>query len=715
MSGGNQAMSDFVFASTYARYDDDLSRRETFEEAVDRMRDMHLEKYGHLGEGVGTLIDESFNAVKRKEVLASQRALQFGGPPVLSHNMRIYNCATSYCDRVRFFSEALYMGLCGVGVGFSVQRVHTDSLPPLVDKDTWARKISLDHVVEDSIEGWADALNALIEGYLTTAPIPDFDFDEIRPKGSPISAGGTAPGSEPLETALEKIESLLVELVQSGVTHLEPIHCFDIVMYASEAVISGGRRRAATIALFDKNDKDMISSKTGNWYEENMQRGLANISAVHIIGDDDKDSFDELIESAKQYGEPGVIFSRSPYYLYNPCVEIGMCPLLIKDENGEVVRDYTLSMLNDRVTYLNKGYSYESGWQTCNLTEINGGAVTSPEDLNAAARNASIIGTLQAGYTAHGYLEPVSEEIIKRESLLGVSITGIMERPDLLLDEEVLSRAASVAVETNVEVSSRIGISPAARVTCVKPAGTTSIILGTSSGIHPHFGKRVIRHVQVNKDNPVLQMFEQVNPTLCEESQWSSGGTDTVVAFPLEYPETSVFKGDITAVDFLKKVNIVQNSWVASGLARSASCEGLTHNVSNTVSVSEGEWGQVSDYLWAHRHELTGVAMLGDIGESCYPQLPNQAVLDVEALERRYGRKATELALKGDYEASEKNIKSGETLDTLVYHVLGLQKWERLLADLKSVPYDMMYEKTDTTSPTQDSACSGQSCEVKYL
>lgn len=712
---GNQAMSDFVFASTYARYDDVLSRRETFEEAVDRMCNMHLSKYGHLGDDVKDLIINSFSSVKRKEVLASQRALQFGGHPVLSHNMRIYNCATSYCDRVRFFAEALYMGLCGVGVGFSVQRLHTDSLPPLISKDTWARKISLDHVVEDSIEGWADALDVLMEGYLTSAPIPDFDFDEIRAKGEPISAGGTAPGSEPLEIALEKIESLLVELVQNDVRHLEPIHCFDIVMYASEAVISGGRRRAATIALFDKDDKAMLSAKTGNWYEENMQRSLANISAVHIIGDDDKQCFDELIESAKQFGEPGVIFSRSPYYLYNPCVEIGMCPVLIKDERGEIVSDYELDMLNDRVTFLNKGYSYESGWQTCNLTEINGGAVNTPADLNRAARNASIIGTLQAGYTASGYLKPVSEEIIKRESLLGVSITGIMERPDILLDTSVLSSAANIAVKTNAAVSSMIGIPPASRVTCVKPAGTTSIILGTSSGVHPHFGRRVIRHIQVNKDNPVLQMFEQINPTLCEESQWSSSGTDTVVAFPLQFPDTSVFKSDLTATEFLEKVSSVQQSWVASGCARPESCEGLTHNVSNTVSVGEDEWEDVSRYLWSKRDQLTGVAMLGDIGESCYPQLPNQAILDVKDMELRYGDKATSLALKGDYEAAEKNLKSGETLDTLVHHVLGLQKWENLARDIKSVPYDMMYEEEDTTSPSQDSACSGQSCEVKYL
>ena len=278
-------------------------------------------------------------------------------------------------------------------------------------------------------------------------------------------------------------------------------------------------------------------------------------------------------------------------------------------------------MLNDRVTHLNKGYTYESGWQTCNLTEINGGAVTSGEDLRKAACHASAIGTLQAGYTAHGYLRPVSEEIIKRESLLGVSITGIMERPEILLDPEILSEAARAAVSTNEMFSEWLGIPPAARVTCVKPAGTTSIILGTSSGIHPHFGRKVIRHIQMNRDNPVLQMFKQVNPTLCEESQWSSGGTDIVVAFPLEYPEGSILKSDMTAIQFLDSVRTVQGSWVASGCARPKSCESLSHNVSNTVSIREGEWCDVSEYLWAHRESLTGVAMLGDIGESCYAQL----------------------------------------------------------------------------------------------
>lgn len=709
---GNRAMSNFVFASTYARYDEDLMRRETFEEAVDRMIYMHKKKYAdkHIDE----LIEEAFFNVKEKKVLASQRALQFGGDPVLSKNMRIYNCATSYCDRVRFFSEALYMGLCGVGVGFSVQRVHTSCLPSLITRDEWARKISLEHTVEDSIEGWADALNALMEGYLSNAPLPDFDYDEIRPKGAKISAGGTAPGSEPLEVAIDKIEELLIKLVESGTTHLEPIHCFDIMMYASEAVISGGRRRAATIALFDKDDEAMLKSKTGNWFVENKQRGLANISAVHNLQEEDHESFLRLIESAKEFGEPGIIFTNSPYYVYNPCVEIGMCPLLIRDNEHNIVQEYTLDMLNNRIKYLNLGYSYKSGWQTCNLTEINGGAVKSEIDLYTAAHSASVIGTLQAGYTSHGYLEPVSEEIIKREALLGVSITGIMENPNVLLDENILKKAANIAVNTNKEVAKMIDIKEASRVTCVKPAGTTSIILGTSSGIHPHFGRRVIRHIQINKDNPVLRAFEEVNPNMCEESQWSSGGTDTVVAFPLEFPKSSKIKSDLSAVAFLDSVKLVQKSWVTEGISRHT-CQGLSHNVSNTVSIKYDEWDEVSSYIWENRHILTGVAMLGDFGETCYAQLPNQEVFTYSELCQRFGENPVKLAIKGDYESAESEVNDKETLSALIYHVQGLEKWERLQSSLSQVDYELMVEETDTTKPGQDSACSGQSCEVKFL
>lgn len=714
----SKAMADFVFASTYARYDKALKRRETFEEAVVRMRDMHKTFYNvDEDSALHPLIDSAFDAVLDRQVLASQRALQFGGVPVLKHNMRIYNCATSYCDRLRFFSEAFYLGLCGVGVGFSVQSVHTDCLPNLLSPHEISAKRFTEFRVEDSIEGWADALYALINFYFSpSAPYPEFDFSDIRPKGVEISAGGTAPGPEPLERALYNVENLIESCVAHGQDRLRPIDCFDIAMFSAEAVLSGGRRRAATIALFDINDKDMLKAKTGNWFEDNKQRGLANISAVMLTdGTETRSSFDDLIQSARSFGEPGVIFSKSPYYAYNPCVEIGMCPMIIRDEEGDVLNSYTLSHLNDRSYWLNKGYSYESGWQTCNLTEINGKLLKSVADLESAARNAAIIGTLQAGYTAPRYLSEASRTIIERESLLGVSITGIMDNPELLLSPDVLKAGAEEAVRTNAEVSDLLGITKAARVTCVKPAGTTSIILGTSSGVHPHFGRQVIRHIQVNKQNPVYQEFLKNNPDTCEDSMWSANGSDAVVAFPLENGEDCVIKGDMSAVEFIDHVKTVQKAWVLNGTQRADSCEDLNHNVSNTVSVLENEWSDVADKLWELRNELTGIALLGDSGEMLYAQLPNQVVFTIQELNDRFGEDSVTYALNGDYTNAWKLLDEVHDPEALKYHIEGLKKFNKLKKALRSVDYTTMHEDSDTTNPTQDSACSGQSCEVKYV
>ncbi len=713
---GKIAMADFVFAATYARYSESRQRRETFEEAVDRMATMHKKFYSDKGSEVSTLIDEAFSVVKMKKVLASQRALQFGGEPVLKHNMRIYNCATSYCDRLKFFSEAFYMGLCGVGVGFSVQKLHTDCLPALITPHELSAKPKEEFIVEDSIEGWADALHALILTYFSDSPFPEFNFSKIRPRGSSISAGGTAPGSDPLYNALDNIDFLLDGCVNRGQTHLRPIDCFDITMYSAEAVLSGGRRRAATIALFDIDDTKMLNAKTGNWFEENKQRGLANISAVVLTdGSERREDFSGLIKSTKQFGEPGVIFSKSKYYLYNPCVEIGMCPLLIRDEKGQIVEDYTLSILNDRITYLNKGYTYESGWQTCNLTEINGKAIKNTVDLMKSSRVASTIGTLQAGYTDTNYLNPVSKHIIERESLLGVSITGIMDNPNILLDEKALELAAASATEANKSVSSLLGIRPAARITCVKPAGTTSIILGTASGVHPHFGRKLIRHIQVNKDNPVLAKFAEANPNLCEESMWSANGSDMVVSFPIENDAHSLTKDELNACDFIDHVHTVQKSWVKAGLSRPNSCEGLTHNVSNTVSVKSGEWDAVENKLWEMRHQLTGIALLGDSGEMCYAQLPNQVVYTRDELIKRFGQEPVDLAESKEYEKAWAILSEDQDPEALKYHVEGLAKFKDIKRSLQYVNYAEMVELADTTQPSQDSACSGQSCEVKYV
>ena len=689
-----EELSKFVFANSYARYNKEQGRRETFEEAVDRMRLMHLDNYGENSPEIVGLINRAFGIVKEKKVLASQRALQFAGDPIQRHNMRMYNCATSYCDRPRFFAEAFYMGLCGSGVGFSIQKVHTTQLPELVSAETFQFSSDYEFIVEDSIEGWADALDALITSYFVSDEgdmrIPVFNFTKIRGKGTPLSSGGRAPGSEPLETALSKAEELLQRcIVNEDKERLSPINCFDLVMYASEAVLSGGRRRAATIAIFDRDDEEMLNAKTGAWTDDYKHRQLANISARIPKDSVDKSEFMDIFSSTREYGEPGFVFTDSPHHIYNPCVEIGMCPLAIYDENGDMLSEYTLDLVNNRHNY--PKYTYKSGWQVCNLTEINAGAIKTKFDFKEAVWAATVIGTLQAGYTDTGYLDgdcTTSRDIIERENLLGVSMTGIMESFDVAGNPELQGEMAEYAKRVNSEISDLIGIGEAARVTCVKPAGTTSIILGTSSGVHPNFAHTLIRHVQVSRDSLVAQHFKSINPENCEDSQWNE--RDMVIAFPLSMPKYSKIRDDFSALEFLDFIKQVQANWVNGGCRRPMSVEGASHNVSNTVRVLDHEWDEVANYLWDNREQFTGVALLGDFGELLYPQLPNQVIYTEVEIEKNYVED-----------------------DRISYHLEGLQRWESLRESTVSVDYTLIKEDVDSTaSPSLDAACAGGSCDI---
>ena len=689
MINARKELSNFIFTNSYARYNNSKNRRETFDEAIDRMVQMHKTKYPQHGE----LIDKAFSYVRDKKVLASQRALQFGGDPILQHNMRMYNCATSFCDRVRFFSEAFYMGLCGAGVGFSVQKVHISKLPPLITDEALQFADDYDFVVEDSIEGWARALDALLNAYIGFSPegikIPYFDFSSIRPKGSTLSSGGKAPGPEALEIALGKVEEHLQRIIYAGKDYLEPIDCLDLVMYASEAVLSGGRRRAATIAIFDPDDKAMLNAKTGEWTKNHKHRQLANISARVPKDSTDKDQFLSIFNFTREYGEPGFVFTHSPHHIYNPCVEIGMCPVAIYDKNMDMLEEYSLDILDNRDDH--NDLVYVSGWQVCNLTEINAGAIKSKEDYKEAVWAATVIGTLQAGYTDTGYLDsdslrPYSKHILERECLLGVSMTGIMESFDVAGNPDLQKEMAEYSLVVNSEIASLIGIREAARVTCVKPAGTTSIILGTSSGVHPNFAHNLIRHVQVSKNSPVAEYFKSINPNHVEDSAWND--KDLVIAFPLELPKDSKVRDDFTAEQFLNFIRKVQSNWVSGGTRRPLSVEGATHNVSNTVRVLDHEWGSVALYLWEHRYEFTGVALLGDFGEALYPQLPNQPVYTPTSLDRM----------------------PRESVD---YHIAGYDKWLRLKESMKPVDYSLMQELNDMTeNPVQEVACGGGQCEI---
>jgi len=678
-----KSLSEFNFTQKYARYNNDLKRRETWEEACDRVLNMHLTKYEDRGPVLSALLKSASQAEKEKRVLSSQRARQFGGAPTLNKNWRIYNCVTSYCDRTSFFPEAFWLLLCGCGVGFSVQTHHIATIPPLLPKADWSGLTKETHIIPDTIEGWADALRTLIDarvGLRGTRPV--FDYSQIRPKGAALSVGGKAPGPEPLRICLERVENLLS--TREG--KLSSVDCFDIVMFASDAVLSGGVRRAASIALFSADDEAMVTAKTGNWYVDNPQRARANISAV-ITPDTPRETYDSIFESTKQFGEPGFIFSESTEYLYNPCVEIGMVPMLITDEFGDVVSRYTVDMLEDREHYESVGYEYESGWQACNLVEVNCSVFKSEDDALEAVQHATVLATAQAGYTYSDYLPTVSERILRREALIGVSLTGMANTPHISFNAAWQSEAADLVKRTNKRVAQLVGVNPASRTTCVKPSGNAAVLLGCASGVHAEYAKRYIRNVQVSADNPVARYFGKIMPDAVQKSAWSAPGTeDVVISFPIDNTASdTLYRKDLTADEFINLIKITQVNWVQRGTRSDYGVEGLTHNVSNTILVGDDEWGDVCDRLWAEKDTLSGVSLLGLFGDYVYDQPPFQEV-----------------------------VEDPETNDVFYEKKLNAFKHWVHLRDNWTVPnYARLLEKEDNTSLLQEASCVGGTCEFK--
>lgn len=613
-------LSDTKFYEGYSRWDEAKGRYETWEESVSRVMNMHRAYYKNkMTPELAKLIDEAELAYRNEYVLGAQRALQFGGDQLLKHQMRMYNCTSSYADRPRFFSEMFYVLLCGAGAGFSVQHKHVARLPGIQERKARAKGWT----IEDSIEGWADALGVLMSSYFVGGgQFPEFegrkvyfDLSEIRPKGSLISGGFKAPGPEPLRQALDKIEYLLQGRLFAGQTRLRPIDVYDIAMYASDAVLAGGVRRSATICLFSADDTEMMNAKVGNWKDANPQRGRSNNSAVIVRSEATREKFNEMIQSIKHFGEPGFYFVDDEDLTTNPCVEIGMFPQITYEDGRN-----------------------ESGWQGCNLTEINGAKCVTLDDFIVACRAAAILGTLQAGYTNFKYLDQASKDIFEREALLGVSITGWMNSPAVLFDADNQVFGANVVKDVNAEVAALIGINPAARTTCVKPSGNASVKLQTASGIHPEWSPRYLRLVQMNKDQEVAQLILKHNPHMVEESQWSTTNTDYMIAFPITSPEGSLYREQMFGVDFLEKVKLVQENWVEAG-TRPERCAhpGVRHNVSNTVNVWDHQWDEVEAFIFDNRHCFTGVSFLGGFGDKDFVQAPFTAVLTAEELVTKYG------------------------------------------------------------------------------
>ena len=727
-------LSQTKFYEGYSRFKDDEGRYESWDEAVDRVIDMHDKNYMNNNNELSEYLEEARTAYKEQRVLGAQRALQFGGEQLMKHQMRMYNCTSSYVNRPEFFGEVFYILLCGAGAGFSVQKHHIKKLPKIQNRTKQAKG----YIVEDSIEGWASALDVLMSSFFVGGgKYPEyegrrvyFDLSQIRPKGAFISGGFKAPGPNGLRRSLDKIEHLLQGIVLDSKEpmDLKPINAYDITMHAADAVLSGGVRRSATICLFSPDDEEMMNAKTGNWFMDNPQRGRSNNSAVIVRDETTPEEFGKIMESVKQFGEPGFVFVESKEHTTNPCVEIGMYPQINK----------------------------KSGWQGCNLTEINGGKCNTEEDFYKACRAASILGTLQAGYTDFKFLSDTSKLIFDREALLGVSITGWMNNPDILFNEKILEKGAQIVKEVNREVSRVIGINAAARTTCVKPSGNASVLLQTASGIHAEHSDMYIRNVQMNKESEITQAIMKTNPYMVEESVWSAGGTDVVVSFPIMPNKGSMYKDDLLGIKHLELVKKAQKHWVEAGTNEELCADkGVRHNVSNTIIVDD--WDEVEKYVFENRHSFAGISFLPMTGDKDYNQAPNTAVITAKEMVKKYGNAAVFASgmvvdalkcfnnlwdacstAKGfgediSLESSENAMKrdwirrfgkfADNYLDSdtaLAEHCLKdaylLHKWNKIQSTLKTVNWkeDIKERKYTDVDTLAAAACAGGACEIDF-
>lgn len=1011
-------LPEYTRIARYAQYNRNKKRRETWEEQTNRVFNMHKVKFAKYLDNKEFMEYFNFakNSVLNKDVLGSQRALQFGGPSILNKNTRIYNCAATYIDRVKSFQEIMFTLLCGVGIGFSVQTHHIFKLPNI--KET--QDIQKIYQIPDSIEGWSDSIAVLVSSYFTdNQPFPEyfnydisFDFSLIRPAGSNISnIGGKAPGPDGLKASLQKIKEVFKNCISIGLNKLRPIDAYDIIVHSSDAVLSGGIRRSATLCLFSLDDTEMIGAKTGDWYIKNPQRARSNNSVLLLRDNTPEEKYMDLITSVKQFGEPGIIWADNTETLYNPCVPsdtwvftsegsrqvsdlIGKPFMAVVDgkeyecktgfiktgENTQVYKIITKEgfevkatdnhkiltadkywvelkdlIVGDKITIndhsdrkllidihsddFSKGFSkgclfvkkfsilesrnysqettdsiekssddlqagflagclnncvirkvnneismslkyllfglkiiqrvalrfgiyskiytdqykydleksklviknsslhlflnitkqtneykeirrfygtnytatiidifavekcdvydctvddvhafdanglyvhncveislygYDSqgnsGIQMCNLSEINMSSVNTENDFYDRCKSASILGTFQAAYTDFGYLGKITQDIVEREALIGVSMTGMMENPSIAFNPEILEKGATIVKNINEELAKIIGINKASRTTCIKPAGSTSCILGSSSGIHPCHADRYFRRVQSNNLEDTLKFFKKYNPQAVETSVWSSGKTDDVITFLCKSKPGSLTKVDVSAIDLLEKVKLVQKYWVTTGRNLDVCVQPwLNHNVSNTITIKDTEWELAAKFIYDNRHFFAGISMLGDSGDMTYHQAPFQAVYTHEIIAKMYGAgsvfasglivHANDAFNNNLYSACATLLGYGENLKMpdlnedskvslvdsdkiykkirwiaqakkfskrhfnsdnlkMTYCLKAVDAWKTwcdLKRTYKTVPWEEFFEEQDNTKPTEYVACSGNSCEL---
>jgi len=610
-----QILSDITTFMKYSKYLPEKQRRENWKELVTRNKSMHLEKFPNLK----TEIEDAYKYVYDKKILPSMRSLQFAGKPIAINNARLYNCCFLPVNHVDAFSEIMFLLLSGTGVGYSVQRHHVEDLPE-IQKPSRSRR----YLVGDSIEGWADAVKVMISAYLKGKALPLYDFTDIRPKGALLlTSGGKAPGPEPLKDCLHNVQKILDR--KNNGDKLTTLEVHDILCYIADAVLAGGIRRSAMIALFNIDDDDMLTCKFGNWWEQNPHRGRANNSAVIVRSKVDEEVFFDLWKKieASGSGEPGFFFTNDKEWGMNPCAEISLRP-----------------------------------FQFCNLTTIHAGDVKDQADLNTRAKAAAFIGTLQASYTNFHYLRDIWKRTTEKEALIGVSMTGIASGGVLKLD---MKEAANLVKEENARVSGLIGTNPAARCTTVKPEGTSSLVLGTSSGIHSWHSEYYTRRVRVGKNESIYTYLAIHHPELLED-EYFKPHLQAVISVPQKAPDGAITRQE-SALDLLKRVSKVWKEWVKPGHRKGAN----KNNVSVTVTMKPEEWEEVGQWMWNNKDNFTALSVL-PYADHTYIQAPFEDI-------------------------------TKETYDVLV-------------KNLHNINLDDVVEVTDDTNLSGEIACGGGACEV---
>ena len=610
-------LSDITVYMKYAKYTPELERRELWNELVDRNKKMHLKKFPQLQEE----IEKAYGFVYAKQALPSMRSMQFAGKPIEISPNRVYNCAYLPIDDWRAFGETMFLLLGGTGVGYSVQKHHVEQLPEIRKPDP---KKNRRFLIGDSIEGWADAVKILVRAYFEGGSTPNFDFSDIRPKGAAlITSGGKAPGPQPLKECLLKVQGILDG--KQDREKLSPIEVHDIVCHIADAVLAGGIRRAALISLFSADDQSMIGAKSGNWWETNPQRGRANNSAVLLRNKITEEFFFELWDKIKASGagEPGIYFNNDKDWGTNPCCEIALRP-----------------------------------FQFCNLCEVNVSDVVDQDDLNARVKAATFIGTLQASYTSFHYLRPVWQRTTEKEALIGVGMTGIGSGAAQKLD---LKEAAKIVKEENERVAKLLGINTAARCTTIKPSGTSSLTLGTSSGIHAWHNDYYIRRIRVGK-NEAIYTYLSINHLELVEDEYFRPHDTAVISVPQKAPQGSILRYE-SALDLLNRVKFFYQNWIKPGHRSGQN----THNISATISIKDDQWEEVGKWMWENRKFYNGLSVL-PYADHTYKQAPFEDCTE--------------------------------------------EKYEEMLQHLHSVDLSKIVELVDNTDLKGEAACAGGACEI---